>query len=156
MGQCAYFCVHVSNKGSVCVLCTCTDVFSCCVPTNGCQCVLCTYTFGGLCVWHVYAQVCLHENSVFCVHACMWRGSMCMFASTWCLCMSNGVHDCKGKACVVGQCVLCLSVTVGGSVCLCMLPACIALCGIVCVVCITHVVWGSAYVICSWPSSPTG
>lgn len=98
-----------------------------------------------VCVWHVYAQVCLHENSVSCVHTCMWRGSMCMFASTWCLCMSNGVHDCKGKACVVGQCVLCLSVTVGGSVCLCMLPACIALCGIVCVLCASHMLCGAVH-----------
>lgn len=85
---CIFVYMFLIKAVSVC----CVHVQMCfyaCVPTNDCQCVLYTYTFGGLCVWHVYAQVCLHENSVSCVHTCMRRGTMYMFASVWCLCMSN-------------------------------------------------------------------
>lgn len=91
-------------------------------------CVLCTCIYAE----GQYVYVCIHMVSMY----------------------EQCVHDCKGKVCVVGQCVLCLSVTVGGSVYVVCLHS--SLWDSVCVVRITCVVWGSAYVICSWPSSPTG
>lgn len=103
-------------------------------------CVMYIHIRGFVCVWHVYAQVCLHEDSVSCVHACMRRGSMCMFASTWCLCMSNGVHDGKGKVCAVfichcrGQCVFVYVVCLHSS-----------LWDSVCVLCASHVLCGAVH-----------
>lgn len=140
-----HICIHVSNKGSVCVLCTCTDVFLClCTHKWLSVCVIYIHIWGFVCVACICIGVSAWEQCVLCT--CMYAEGQYVYVCIYMVSMyEQCVHDCKGKVCVVGQCVLCLSVTVGGSVWLCMLSACIALCGIMCVLCASHVLCGAVH-----------
>lgn len=95
------------------------------------------HTHSGVCVCGMYMHRCVCMRTVCLVYMHVCGGAVCVSLHLH-LSMYEQWCDGKGKVCVVGQCVLCLSVTVGGSVCLCMLSACIALCGIVCVCCAPH------------------
>lgn len=105
---------------------------------------------------YAYAQVCLYDNNVCVVYMHVW-GAVCVCAQ--CLYLGSvymyvlpirAMFElwgsvcmlCNAHVCLCEQLLLCISVTVEGSVCFCVLNACISVCGgSVCVVCMyTHVV----------------
>lgn len=70
---------------------------------------------------------------------CVWGGQY-VYVYIYVLSMyGQCVHVCRDKVCVVRQCMLYVSVTVGGSMCLFVFYAFISLCEVVCVLCASHI-----------------
>ena len=97
---------------------------------------------------YVYAQMCLYDNNV-CVEYMHICGGAIMSMYGQCVHIAYVCHRvvcvcCIMHVCLWEQLLMCISVTLEGSVYFCVLNACISVCGgIVCDVCIyTCVVCG--------------